>query len=657
MIIDVLLPLNLSKCFSYKVPNGLAIKIGDFVEVPFLNKKYIGVVWNNKVKLNEKIKYKIIHRKLPIPALKKEIFKFIEEFSLYNLQPIGLVFKLFLYKTGLKSLDKGLKKIRCFKEYKINKVKDVDYNSEQIKAIKNIKNKLNKNIFNVFLLHGVTGSGKTLVYMDIVKDLLKQNKQILILLPEKALSNQISRRFEEFLKAKCAIWHSGIKDKIKKKIWKGILENKIQIVLGARSSMFLPFQDLGLVVIDEEHDSSYKQEEGLIYNARDMIILMASILKFPVILATATPTIETYYNASTNKYNHILISKRYKNKKFPVIKKIKINKNEMSKNKYISDETLIYTKKFLDKQKQVLFFLNRRGFSTYVICYNCNKRFVCPNCNIGLVFHKIEKKLKCHYCDFGCNANRSCTNGKNCELKFYGIGVEKLFDEIKELFPKKKIIFLSSDVSVEDELNSRIKKIEKNEVDIIVATQLISKGFNFPDLNCIVVVNSDNIFFGSDIRSTEKNYQLLHQLSGRAGRFEDNALVILQSYENNNKLVDALSNEDIFKFYKEELNFRKAAYLPPYSKLISFIISGNNKFTVERNSIMIKNLIPKNDHLKIYGPVSAPISKIKSNFRSRILIKYSTKIRPQKLLKETVEKMKNFKNIKVEIDVDPINFM
>ena len=227
----------------------------------------------------------------------------------------------------------------------------------------------------------------------------------------------------------------------------------------------------------------------------------------------------------------------------------------------------------------------------------------------------------------------------------------------KNYFLKKKIIFLSSDVSVEDELNSRIKKIEKNEVDIIVATQLISKGFNFPDLNCIVVVNSDNIFFGSDIRSTEKNYQLLHQLSGRAGRFEDNALVILQSYENNNKLVDALSNEDIFKFYKEELNFRKAAYLPPYSKLISFIISGNNKFTVERNSIMIKNLIPKNDHLKIYGPVSAPISKIKSNFRSRILIKYSTKIRPQKLLKETVEKMKNFKNIKVEIDVDPINFM
>ena len=194
-------------------------------------------------------------------------------------------------------------------------------------------------------------------------------------------------------------------------------------------------------------------------------------------------------------------------------------------------------------------------------------------------------------------------------------------------------------------------------MDIIVATQLISKGFNFPDLNCIVVVNSDNIFFGSDIRSTEKNYQLLHQLSGRAGRFQDNALVILQSYENNNKLVDALSNEDIFKFYKEELNFRKEAYLPPYSKLISFIISGSNKFTVEKNSILIKKLIPKNNHLKIYGPVSAPISKIKSNFRSRILIKYSSRIRPQKLLKETVEKMKNFKNIKVEIDVDPINFM
>jgi len=229
--------------------------------------------------------------------------------------------------------------------------------------------------------------------------------------------------------------------------------------------------------------------------------------------------------------------------------------------------------------------------------------------------------------------------------------------KLKNYFLKKKIIFLSSDVSVEDELNSRIKKIEKNEVDIIVATQLISKGFNFPDLNCIVVVNSDNIFFGSDIRSTEKNYQLLHQLSGRAGRFQDNALVILQSYENNNKLVDALSNEDIFKFYKEELNFRKEAYLPPYSKLISFIISGSNKFTVEKNSILIKKLIPKNNHLKIYGPVSAPISKIKSNFRSRILIKYSSRIRPQKLLKETVEKMKNFKNIKVEIDVDPINFM
>lgn len=657
MIVNVLLPLNLNKPFTYSVPKKFNVNVGDFVEVPFLTKKYIGLVFGENPKIEKNIKLKNIGRKILVPPLKPEVIKFIKEFALYNLQPIGLVYKLFLYKKGFESLDKSLKKIQSFDEYNVSSIKEINYNADQKKAVNSLKKKINYNHFSVSLLHGVTGSGKTLIYVDVIKDILSKKKQVLILLPEKALTEQISRRFEEIFKNKCAIWHSGVKDKIKKKIWKGVFKSKINIIIGARSSIFLPFQNLGLTIIDEEHDMSYKQEEGLVYNARDMVILMASILKFPIILATATPTIETYYNTLKNKYNHIIVSKRFNDIKFPDIKKIKVTTGELSQNKFISNQTLSYTNQYLNKGKQVLFFLNRRGFATYVICYNCNKRAICPNCNVGLVYHRLQKKIICHYCDFETGLERMCLDNKNCDFKFYGIGVEKLLDEIKQIYPKKRIIVISSDIIKNDDLTDKIKKIENNEVDIIVATQMISKGFNFPSLNCIVVVNADNSFFGSDIRSTEKNYQLLHQLSGRAGRFDDNSIFILQTYEENNKLVKALLDKDIHKFYNEELDFRKQSNLPPFSKLISLIVSGPNQILVQKNSILIKNLLPQSNNMKVYGPVTAPISKIKSNFRSRILIKYHTSIRPQILLKKTVDKMKKFKNIKVDIDVDPINFM
>ena len=654
MKLDILLPLKFNHPFTYQSDLNVKLKKGDYVVVPFRNKKITGVVWDLDPKVPSNIKIKKIISNLDIPAMSISNLNFIKKFSYYNLTSLGMVFKLFLYTKGLESCHKKFN----FEQFIIKNFNNKKLNKIQQQSIKSINKYFSFNDYSTTLLHGITGSGKTLVYFHYIKEAIEKGYQVLVLLPEIALTKQISDRFKEFIGHEPATWHSGIKDKDKKIIWNGIVQNKIHLVLGARSSIFLPFQNLKLIIVDEEHDSSYKQDEGVIYNARDMSILKASMEKIPIFLISATPSVESFYNAKKNKYQYIPILERYKNIELAKTKIVNLISSPPLKGKFISESIITELKNLVEKKNQILFFLNRRGYSTYIICYQCNERLICPNCSIGLVYHQENNQALCHYCDFKMNLKRKCLDKKDCKFSFYGLGVEKIFEEVKSIFPEKKIQIFSSDVMHgKTKSNDIINEIEKGDIPILVGTQLISKGFHFPNLNCIVVINSDTNFLGSDIRASEKNFQLLQQLSGRAGRESNNAIVYLQTNDPKNKILRSLSKADVNEFYKEELDFRKNANLPPFSKLISIIISGANRFAVEKVCRNLKSSFIIQDSIRIYGPVTAPIFRIRNKFRMRLLIKYDGKLSPQEFLMKWIDKNKTEANIKLEVDVDPINFL
>ena len=507
------------------------------------------------------------------------------------------------------------------------------------------------------MLHGITGSGKTLIYFQKIKDFLEKGYQVLVLLPEIALTNQIKERFKEYFGNYPALWHSDISEKNKRLIWNGIANHKINLVLGARSSLFLPFKKLGLIIIDEEHDQSYKQEDQVIYNARDMAVLMASIKKISVILVSATPSLETYYNTINKKFTYISLDKRYGDAQLPEVKFVDLKKNPPAKSKFISPSIITELKNILEKGNQILFFLNRRGYSTFVICTKCGYRFNCPNCSVSLIYHKETNKLICHYCNHEASLERKCKEGDNCKFSFYGLGVEKIFEEVREIFPNKRIELFSSDFIHNDDATKNIfESIQDGRIDIIVGTQLISKGFHFPKLNCIVIVNSDMSFLGNDIRSSEKTFQLMNQLSGRAGREVKNSTVYLQTFEPENQTLKSICDKNILSFYENEIKFRERSNLPPFTKLIAFIISGKNRFDVDECARNLKNKIPNMKDVLLLGPVSASISLIKGKYRSRLLLKYPQEAFPQKFLKDWLKTIKIKKNISLTVDVDPINF-
>ena len=656
MKINILLPIKFDQAFTYSVDASLDLKKGDYVLVPFRSKEIVGVVWEKDIKAPKNIKIKKIISKINFPSLSEKNIEFIKRFSEYNLSSLGMTSKLFFYEKGFLSLLKN-KNLSDYEEYNIQNIQKENLSQVQKKSLKEIIKNLELKKYSTTLIHGVTGSGKTLIYFEIIKQALKKNAQVLVLLPEIALTKQIAQRFKDYFGAEPALWHSSIGDKKKKIIWKGVSENKIKLVLGARSAIFLPFQDLKLIVIDEEHDSSYKQEEGVSYNARDMSILKASIENFPVLLISATPSVESYYNSKNNKYFYVSLNERYKNISLPKIEIIDLVKEPAEKGKFISNYLIPKIRKIIQEKNQVLFFLNRRGHSTYIMCYDCKKRLVCPNCSLGLIFHQSSKEAICHYCDYKTNLIQKCNNNKNCDFTFYGLGIERIFEEVQLLFPEQKIQIFSSDSIHNKDSEKIIKDIEDNNIPILVGTQLISKGFHFPSLNCIVVVNSDTNFLGSDIRASEKNFQLLQQLSGRAGREENKAVVFLQTNDSNNKILHSLSSSDPKVFYEEELAFRKKANLPPFSKLISVILSGINQFEVMKTAKQLKHSFSAQEKIKIFGPVTAPIFKIRGKYRVRLLLKYNLSIFPQKFIKDWLNINDIGKNIKLEVDVDPINFL
>ena len=650
MKFPVLIPNIIDHPFTYE--SNLKLKVGDYVKVPFGKSEKTGVVWNEFEKEKKKFfKIKNIKKKINVPSLKLETINFLNWFSEYNLIPLGMSLKMHLLSG---EAIENLKEIEYEKYLSKNKFKKFDLNDEQENAFCEMSKKTKK--FRVHLLQGTTGSGKTIVYFQAIKKKIEKGFQALILLPEIGLTGEFEKKFIEYFGFNPAIWHSAITPKRKKIIWSGLMLGKIKVVIGARSSLFLPFKKIGIIIVDEEHDQSFKQDEGLIYNARDMAISRAKFENIPINLVTAVPSIETYENIKKNKFSYSRLIKRFQNADLPEHEIIDLNKYKLPSKSWISPKTIEKVKEHINLGDQILFFINRRGFAPVALCKNCLKIYSCPNCSINLVYHKEKKNLLCHYCGFKSQLIKKCEKNERCEFIFSGPGVERIAEEVKNIFPDNSSIIFSSDTMNKKSSKNILEKIINNEIKILIGTQLISKGFHFPNLNCIVVIDTDLNSWGYDLRAAEKNLQLYHQLSGRAGRAGKPAKVYFQTYNLKSDLISQITNKDPFIFLENELNLRKKYNLPPFERFVSLILTSKDEKKLEKESYLLKERLISKINGKILGPINAPIYRVRKNFRNRILIRSKKSYKIQNSLTKILKNYKLASGIKLTVDVDPITF-
>jgi len=544
--------------------------------------------------------------------------------------------------------DRFIKKI-----YKSNKL-----DKYQSKAVKKIEELRSKN--SIFLLDGVTGSGKTEVYISIVRKELSLGKQSLILLPEIALTNQLLEKFEERFGVKPIVWHSELSIKDRHKNWLEVLNGNAKIVIGARSSLFLPFKNLACIIVDEEHDSSYKQDDGVIYNARDMAVVRGQKAKAIVILSSATPSLESLNNAKLGKYIRLSLPVRFGGSIMPLIKLIDMRKTKTKGGKWISDISTKAIEKSIKSKEQVLLFLNRRGYSPLTICKSCGFRFQCGHCSAWLVNHKKDNKMKCHFCGYSENISNNCRQcGADDSFIPCGPGVERLAEEIKILFPRVKIQILTSDTFTKKLEKKFLNKIVRGEINIIIGTQLVTKGHHFPHLNTVIAIDADLGLSGSDLRASEKTFQLLTQLSGRAGRESVSGIAYIQTYDPNHEVMQAILSGEKSNFLEAESKARNFRKLPPYGRLAALIIQSKNFNDLNIFLKLMTRNIPriKNLRIDVLGPVPAPIPKLRDWHRYRYLIKSELDVRLQPYIKKWLSKIKVNRAIRIKIDIDPYNFM
>ena len=658
MIAEVLLPVPINNTFYYKVPENDSFYVGEYVLVPFGVRVLVGVILKltDTIPLDCKIdvsQLKVISSKSFLPRVSVSLLNFIKWVSDYNVVPAGLVLKMVLSNVlNVRSFNKL--KFSKEKSIKCDNVK-INLSDEQKVAYDSIVDKISN--YSVIVLDGETGSGKTEVYCEAIRELIKRDEtaQVLILLPEIVLTLQLIKRIKNYFDSYYPIeWHSNLTLKNRREYWLSIAYGHSSIIIGARSALFLPYKNLKMIIVDEEHDSSFKQDCSVIYNARDMSIVLAKQLDIPIILSSATPSLESISNIQKSQYYHVKLLQRFGNARLPSVKIVDLRKSKMV-NKWLSYDLYNNMLEVLQRQDQVMLFLNSRGYAKLRLCRSCGFRMHCKNCSTWLVEHRKKNVLLCHYCGYFCLIQDECSKclGKTSFVS-YGIGVEKVAEEIAVLIPNAKIGVISSDISNKD-INSVIDLIMRGEVNIIIGTQIIAKGHNFPKLTLVGVIDADLGLNNSDLRATERTYQLLHQVSGRSGRFADKGEVILQTYDAGNPLIASLSSYNRELFYSLELESRLLANMPPYTRLISIIISGKDEGKVLSTSKQIVKSLPNT--LTVLGPAPAPISFLNKQYRYRILIKVQNNVMIQKLLAKYKEYYTKINKVKIVIDVDPINFM
>ena len=514
--------------------------------------------------------------------------------------------------------------------------------------------------FTVTLLDGVTGSGKTEVYFETIAAALARNKQVLVLMPEIALTSQFIARCEEHFGAKPAEWHSGVSAPLRGRVWRAVAENKAKLVVGARSALFLPFPDLGLIVVDEEHDQSYKQEERVTYQARDMAVLRGSLRSAPVVLSSATPSIESLVNAEQGRYRHIRLGTRYKAAGLPVISAIDMRVSPPERGRWLSPVLVDAVAETLDRGEQALLFLNRRGYAPVTLCRKCGFKFECPNCSAWLVEHRFRRRLECHHCGTFIPIPETCPNcGAEHSLVPCGPGIERIAEEIKERFPDARRVLLSSDLTPSiSELRQTLREIEEREVDVVIGTQLIAKGHHFPGLALVGVVDGDLGLAQADPRASERTFQLLKQVTERAGREAIPGRGLIQTYMPEHPVIQALVSSDRDAFYAREIEARREAGLPPFGRLASLLASGSSREAVEAYARTVALAAPPAAKIQVLGPAEAPLSVIRGRHRYRLLVKAAREADLQAYLRlwlAAVPKAKG--DVRLVVDIDPYSFL
>jgi len=720
-VVDVLVPVALDRAYSYRVPRELDLKPGDVVCVPLGSREVVGVVWAENATPDPRLhnRLKDVGEKLDVPPLKPELRALVDWVANYTLSARGMVLRMCLrmgddlgperVRVGVRLsgpppqrmtparrrliellsdgllhgksdaareagvsvgvvdglVDEGTLAVEAMPRPLAPPAPDPnfsvpEFSRQQRVAVDAMRALAANGTFHVALLDGVTGSGKTEVYFEAIAETIRRGKQSLILMPEIALTGQFLDRFSRRFGMRPLEWHSELTPRTRQRNWAAIANGEAPVVVGARSALFMPYADLGLIVVDEEHDQAYKQEDGAHYHARDMAVVRAHIAKIPIVLASATPSVETEVNARKGRYQRIVLPSRFGGAHMPHIEAIDLRREAPPRGRFISPFLAEQIRFAVERHEQALLFLNRRGYAPLTLCRACGHRFACTICDAWLVDHRFRQRLVCHHCGFSMPRPHLCPNCTAEEsLVAVGPGVERLQEEAAGLFPDARTMVLSSDLITSIEtMRSELNEIAEGRVDVIIGTQLVAKGHHFPRLNLVGVVDADLGLSNGDPRAAERTWQLLNQVIGRAGRDQGRGVGYLQTHQPEHPVMKALVACDREAFYASEIEMREKSGYPPFGRLASLIVSAGDRPTAEGFARKLAAIAPIDERIKVLGPAEAPLAVIKGRYRFRLLVKSQRNVDLSEYLREWLAAGPKTKgNLKLEVDVDPQSFL
>jgi primosomal protein N' (replication factor Y) len=722
-IADVALPLGIGIAYSYAVPMGMALEVGDCVKVPLGARETHGLVMALRAGAADNLKS--IASRTDLPRLKPEMLEFLIKVADYTLAPIGMVAKMALRDPEAEAHEAPKFAVRAtgklpgrmtptrarlmaaaaggvsFSKRDLaaaagcsTGVIDALVDDGALEVIERapeggkaldpsgrapvlsqgqareagaLRAAVLAGVFAPILLEGVTGSGKTEVYFEAVAAALEAGRQVLILLPEIALTPEFLARFEARFGAPPGAWHSGIAPGRRDRLWFAVEEGTARVVVGARSALFLPFADLGLIIVDEEHEAAYKQEEQVRYHARDMAVLRAKIEGCPVVLASATPSIESRVNAAQGRYQHLRLPDRAGGRAMPDISALDMRRTPPAPGKFLSEPLIQLAQATLNRGEQVLFFLNRRGYAPLTLCRTCGHRWQCPQCDAALVEHRFRRALICHYCGHTERHPMACDAcGAEDSLTACGPGVERIAEEVAAAFPDVKAVTLSSDFPGGTErLREQLAGVARGEFPLVIGTQLIAKGHNFPKLTLAAVIDADVGLVSNDPRASERTFQLLAQVTGRAGRGEKPGRGVLQSYQSDHPVIRALLSGDHERFYAEEMAARQAAGLPPFGRLAALTISAVHREAAEAHARVLAQVGHKmlreeglEMEMALLGPAEPPIARLRGKHRLRLIVKADRRRALQPFIRRLIAAAPTPKGgARLDVDIDPMSFL
>jgi primosomal protein N' (replication factor Y) (superfamily II helicase) len=716
-VAPVLVPMPAERAYSYAVPEAMEVVPGAIVRVPLGPREVAGVVWDGPGEPVDPRKLRAISAVFDCPPLDADMRRFIDWVAAYTLTPPGLVARMALRapaafdpeplidglrlaagvperltparrrvlelagdgmawtRSGLAhaagvspSVVDGLVSQALFEPVRLAPPPVVaapdphyakpDFTPEQADVAASMRD-LDAG-FSATLVQGVTGSGKTEVYFEAIARALEAGRQALILIPEIALTQAFLERFQDRFGAKPAEWHSDLAPRMRERVWRQVAEGRVRVVAGARSALFLPFRELGLIVVDEEHDPAFKQEDRVFYNARDMAVVRAHIGRFPVVLASATPSVESRVNADQGRYRRLVLSARYRDAAMPEIAAVDMRRSPPARGGFLSPVTLDAMGATLSRGEQALLFLNRRGYAPLTLCRVCGHRFQCPDCSSWLVEHRFRGQLMCHQCGHAERRPEACPEcGTLDHLVACGPGVERIAEEVVGAFPEARTIVLSSDIlGGVRRLRLELEAIAKGEADIVIGTQLVAKGHNFPNMTMVGVVDADLGLANGDPRAAERTFQLLSQVTGRAGRTGRKSLGLLQTFQPEHPVLRALVSGDADAFYEREIAERERAGMPPFGRLAALVVSAATRGEAEGHARALRRAAPAADGVLVLGPAEAPLALIAGRHRFRLLVHGQKTSDIQSFVRTTLaEAPKPRGSIRVQVDIDPQSFL